>query len=620
MIKDSIFSEIKELQETSFLVGASVSSSTKKTQHPKPKKSIPLIIDPERLPRIELEFNPDTKDIAVHFPYSKTALTAIKEVSGRKWNKQEKVWTIPFDCLDELVSIFPIEKVRFTEELERVIEERELLVDKRDEWKRLAFDSNIPVSKYKFYTEPWNHQLIGFKFLVLFPSCGLLDECGLGKGKQAIDTAVFRKQRGLVNKCLVLCPNEAKYMWEDEIQKHSKEKFIVIEGTKQKRLELLKSDEYFFYIINYNILGIEDYIEALRLLGAEMIVADEVHTVKNPKARWSKGFLGLNAPFKVAMSGTPLLNKVEDTWVMLKWLDPMGFPDFYTFRDRYCIMGGFTTKAGIPTQVIGYRNISVFRDKLYSVAVRRLKSEVMDLPEKTYQYYEVEMDYEQMCIYDTWRETTKKEIENTPENEWNEMLAITRLLRLSQIADSPCLIEKEDSTACCKLDFLTSFLEDFFVDYPNNKIVIWSRFIKMLEMIYETSQKYGALLVYGKTPSNTRHKLVKKFREQEQLHIMVANPAVLGQGYSLTEATTAIFFDNSFSIKDRKQAEDRIHRGTSTGTVTIIDLVTKGTVDEYIIKTLNKKRKLFERFVEKEEYLLKKMDKEEFLELLGERN
>ena len=141
---------------------------------------------------------------------------------------------------------------------------------------------------------------------------------------------------------------------------------------------------------------------------------------------------------------------------------------------------------------------------------------------------------------------------------------------------------------CGKLDELINILDEV-----DGKVIIWANFVYNIEKIIKTLEdKFGAMSVvsiYGDVPVVVRNSAVKNFQENEKVRFFVGNPSTGGYGLNLTKANTVIYFSNSFNLEVRQQSEDRAHRIKQKKSVTYIDLIAKGTIDEFVLKSLNQK-------------------------------
>ena len=292
-------------------------------------------------------------------------ITAIKELPNRNYDPKSRIWEVPVDKLPYLVSKFKDTPIT-------------IYYDKLD-----IKQSLIP-KDFKFKTKPYGYQLDGVEYGLNHESFILADDQGLGKTKQSLDLAVLRKQLGQVKQCLIICGvNSLKYNWQDEVKIHTDEDVFVLgtryrkngntyTGSTQDKIDDLKNHNEFFLIVNIETLRNEDFVKELRKKSdvINMIIFDEFHHCLTPTSAQSRGLQKLtDFKYKVAMTGTPVLNAPLDVYVALKWL-AVENANFSTFRNYYCTFGGFGGH-----QVTGYKNLDILKQSLSSCMLRRLKAD-----------------------------------------------------------------------------------------------------------------------------------------------------------------------------------------------------------------------------------------------------
>jgi SNF2 family DNA or RNA helicase len=238
-------------------------------------------------------------------------------------------------------------------------------------------------------------------------------------------------------------------------------------------------------------------------------------------------------------------------------------------------------------EIIGYKNLDELTDKLDTFSYRVLKKDCLDLPEKNYTVRYVGMTPEQRQMYQDISEEAMIEFEDG--ELVTSLQMITALLRFQQIlsghlpTDDGNLVEFNTQ----RLDAMMSCIEEV-----SGKIIIWSRFRYDIVRIKDAlAKKYGSHSVvtyYGDTSDEERQNAIASFQHGDA-RFFVANPATAGYGLTLTEANTVIYYANDFNLETRIQSEDRCHRIGQKNTVTYIDLICEGTVDEKIVQALRDK-------------------------------
>ena len=524
----------------------------------------------------------------ISFPYDTRIIDIIRSFPTKYWSPDDKEWEVPVLKLNEMknrLSEFDVEISG-----EELLEKKEVLAPK----------------DFEFKTKPFEHQVIGFNFGLNHQNWLLGDEQGLGKTKQVIDIAIAKKLSEGYKHCLIVCGvNGLKWNWREEIRTHSNEEsFIlgqrlkkgkVVIGSTQDKIHdldmLITSPETisaYFLITNVESLRNDEIVAKISELcknkSIGLIAADEVHKMKNPTSQQGKGFLKLNSECKIAMTGTPLMNTPLDLYIILKWL---GYEkhSFYAFRNHHCVMGGFG-----GYEVIGYKNMSELQEQLDTIMLRRLKEDVLDLPEKTYIDEYVEMKGKQEQIYKEVTAEIKANIDqiSIAPNPLAELIRMRQATGYTGILSSTI---KESA----KLDRMEELIDDA-VD-NGKKIVIFSNWTQMTDVIC-SRLKYRYGLITGQTKDNERQFVVDKFQNDPDVKILVGTIGALGTGLTLTAGTVEIFVDEPWNKALKDQAEDRCHRIGQNNNVTVYTLLTKNTIDERIHELVERKGALSDAIVD----------------------
>ena len=323
-------------------------------------------------------------------------------------------------------------------------------------------------------TKPFDHQLECFNLMKDEPYYGLFAEPGLGKTKIVLDILSYNKEKrvkkGRGISALVVCPNTLVENWMDEVIKHSDLRWVMVYGTpfmKRKRLD----DEGDVHIINYEALRKPEMFKFIMRKKFDYLILDESTAVKNPRSQQSKACVEIadSVKRKIIMSGTPVMNSPLDIFAQYKVLDRSIFGhNFYRFRNRYAVMGGYMNK-----QAIGWKNMESFKMRVFSCAVRKTKDECLDLPDKLYQVVNLDMTEEQAAIY----QSLKKEfIYEFRDVTVTAPIMLTRLMRFSQItAGFTKDVEgiEHDFKKNPKVDWLIEFIANLPLEA---KVVVFCRF------------------------------------------------------------------------------------------------------------------------------------------------
>lgn len=540
------------------------------------RDNIEIIIDkPNKLKKSII--NPQSGFI--YCSYNADIISKIKDLSTRVYIPEDKCWEIPYSLISTVCNKVLSD---YTITLKGVYHKS---VDK---------NSLIP-DDYEFKTKPFPHQFDGINYGLEHDTWLLGDDQGLGKTKQIIDIACVNK-RGGSKHCLIICGvNGLKYNWESEVAIHSNEKAWILGtrytkkgkkfiGTSQDKLNDLDNLPDCYFIItnietlrqlsykknNRTVFPIVDKINMLCKTGnIDCIVFDEAHKAKNPTSQQGKALLALKCKRKVALSGTFLMNSPMDLYVPLKWTGYIG-DSFYAFKKHYCVLGGFG-----GTDILSYKNLDELQNIMSVAMLRRLKTEVLDLPPKIRSTEYVEMGTKQAKIYEEVKTALRKDIDkiklsNNPMSE---------LIRLRQ-ATAYTGILSTTVTESAKMDRLEELVEE--LHNKNEKCIIFSNWSAVTEVIKNKLYKYNPAYITGDVDETTRNIEKERFQKDDKCEVMIGTIGALGTGFTLTAAQTVIFMDSPWNRALKDQAEDRAHRIGTKGTVNIITLVTKNTIDEVI--------------------------------------
>lgn len=432
---------------------------------------------------------------------------------------------------------------------------------------------------------------------------------------QVINLACIKKQQKGYKHCLIICGvNGLKWNWKSEIEKHSNEKGYILGtridkngkekiGTMNDRcLDLCdlvdnKEDiryytsinQSYFIITNIETLRNETIIKELKELCDKkiinMIALDEGHKCKDPTSQQGKALLKLNAETMISMTGTPLMNNPLDLYIHIKWLGYESH-NYYAFKQHYCVFGGFG-----GYQIVGYKHLDQLKEQFEEIMLRRLKKDVLDLPEKIYTTEYIEMTSKQEKIY----KEVFSEIQNNIDLVSSAINPLAEMIRLRQATGYTGILSSTIKESA-KLDRLEEIIEELVQN--NKKAIIFSNWTSMTNPTYERLKKYNPAIITGETKDNERKEQEKKFMEDASCKIIIGTTGAMGTGLTLTAATTVIFLDEPWNRALREQAEDRAHRIGTTENINIIFLICKNTIDERIHQIVEQKGQLSDLLVD----------------------
>ena len=415
---------------------------------------------------------------------------------------------------------------------------------------------------------------------------------------------------GHIKRVLIVAPTSVVAVWPQELENYAAFPFTVraLLGTRDKRLKELNDLERFPYehlkaaVINYEAVRGDEIFEALQDYDADLIIADESQRIKTHDAAQSKAMhlLGDKARYKLILSGTPVQNEAVDIFSQYRFLDPSIFGDnFYSFRNRYCVMGGFNQK-----QIVKYKDLDTLIRKEHSIAYRVTKDEALDLPEQTFDDRVVPMSKKERSIYDRLRRDSYAELEGG--GTITATTVLTKLLRLQQFTGG-FLVEDDAArpklVSRGKLDALEDILQDYVVE-GRKKLVIFARFLPEIHEIEALCNKVlgkagmRAVAIYGDIKKEERGAIVQRFQTDPETTVFVGQIDTAGTGITLTAADTCVYYSVNFNFATYSQSLSRIHRIGQKNRCTYIHLVADQTIDETILQALAKKEDLAKTVVD----------------------
>jgi len=536
----------------------------------------------------------DDFSVFLRFDYNPGIVSAIKDgiiTAHRSWDPEKKQWEIDyseFNKLKEALSSF-----------DWVVENEDIVP------KPVEVDPN-----FDFKTAPMTHQLEGIQYGLDHTRFLLGDQQGLGKTKQIIDLACIRKKTFGFKHCLIIaCVNSLKWNWLEEIEKHSNETGFILGqymmprrkklaiGSNADKLAQLEQigkgseiDSHYFIITNIESLRNPDIAAKLKELCdnhiIDMIAADEIHRCKNLDTKQGQGLIQLQPSYRVAMTGTPLINTPLDLYAILKWLGYQPY-EFKSFKYHFCRYDEWGN-------IIGYKNIDQLRDQLSAIMIRRTKEEVMPyLPEKIYKTEYVELTDEQKKVYNDVIDG----VINDESLETAQDCELVLKLRLRQVSGG--IGPFRNLKKVPKLDRLEQLVEEAV--YAGTKVIVYSNWVEGIEPAIERLSKYNPVVITGATDDADRQALVNKFQNDPEVKVIIGTIGALGTGFTLTAATEVIFLDEPWNAATEDQAIDRAHRIGTKSAVTIHILISYGTYDEDVHDIVLGKKELSNNIVDRQD-------------------
>jgi superfamily II DNA or RNA helicase len=412
----------------------------------------------------------------------------------------------------------------------------------------------------------------------------LADDMGLGKTLQTLSLLSLKKMEGKPS--LVVCPTSLLGNWADEAAKWTPDLKVQIMHGPQRKEHFSKIADYDILITSYALVArdLEHYLEA----DLNVLVLDEASIIRNPDTQSAKALRKLKAEARVALTGTPVENAVRDLWSLYAFLLPGYLGSREDFKNRY-----EQALAGAQPDENVLRRL---RLRVEPFMVRRTKAEVAkDLPQKLEQVLWCEPSKLQKEAYE---EILRHGVTKVDELEGGRarIQMLTVLLRLRQascdlrLLGSEQISEKELAMLSAKLEMLVDLLKE--AKRGGHRVLVFSQFTQMLGIIRETLENEGITMSYLDGSTRDRAGEVRKFQETNGPDVFLISLKAGGYGLNLTAADTVVHFDPWWNPAVEAQATDRAYRIGQTKPVTVYKLITRGTVEEKILKLQDKKRGL----------------------------
>ena len=551
------------------------------------------------------EISPPSKisglsSLVVQFDFSQYIVDALKSIPTYYYHKKDKVWEFPICYLGRL-----LDNLTFLDDITL-----KLLDTPESDGFRFRRNFNLEplseIERVSFKASPFPHQLEAVDFMLKQEKSLLLDGCGVGKSLEMILFAETLKKRGLIDHCLVITGVAGlRGNWEREIAKFSHESSVVIgkyitrTGTTRyrsmdKRAEQLKNKiDEFFVLLNVESLRDKKIIEAINKSENKfgLIAFDEAHKIGAPNTDQYANLMKLDAPFKVAATGTLAVNSPVSCYSSLKFTGN-DQAILTAFKSQYCNFGGFK-----DSQIIGYKNLEVLREEIAACSLRRTLYDVRaDIPELTIDVEYLEMDDNQQKFYEAIKEGVKEEADKIELKSGN-LLALTTRLRQATACPSLLTTQAIDSI---KVNRAFEYIQE--ITSQGEKVVVFSVFKEPLHQLAAKLDGFRFSINTGDTPDPVAFDNMLRFQEDPNEQIFLGTCAKAGTGFTLNSSMYLIFIDTPYTFALFEQSYQRVHRVNNTRPAFIKVLVCSDSIDERVQEIVATKKELGEYLTEGKEF------------------
>jgi SNF2 family DNA or RNA helicase len=424
---------------------------------------------------------------------------------------------------------------------------------------------------------PMEHQKVAIEKLLANDRYILADDMGLGK----TTSAIIASMESGAKKVLIICPASLKINWQREIENYSDKKTLIVEGKKW-------GSTFDYYIINYDIIKNYHSMESVAL-GEEirqpilkekfdLVIIDEAHYISNPTAQRTKLINDIvdKIPKVWLLTGTPMTSRPINYYNILKIVQSPIALNWQTYVKRYCGGYQFTVNGKKIWNTGGATNLDELRDRTKNLVLRRMKTDILDLPDKIITPIFLDL---KSTFYDEELEDFMR-ITNDNKNKESISITINRLMKVRQVI----AYEKVEYTS----EIIDRCLEQ------GKKVIVFTNFTMTLDMLHEKYKK-NSVVLDGRMSKEKRQQSVDRFQNEDKIKIFISNIIAGGVGITLTSAEVVIMNDLSFVPAHHSQAEDRAFRYGQKKNVIVYYPIFENTMEKIVYNILNKKKNIIDQ-------------------------
>jgi SNF2 family DNA or RNA helicase len=430
---------------------------------------------------------------------------------------------------------------------------------------------------------PMEHQKVAIEKLLANDKFILADDMGLGKTTAAVIASLESNAR----KILIVCPASLKINWQREIENYTDRRILLVEGRRW-------GSTFDFYIINYDILknfhttdkseDSDDY-KLLVNAGFELAIVDEAHYISNNTAQRTRLLNDVleQIPKVWLLTGTPMTSRPINYFNLLKIVESPLTLNWQSYVRRYCAGYQFRVGQRKVWNTSGASNLDELRERTKSLVLRRMKTDILDLPEKIVTPVYLEL---RNTFYDDELEEFMRISKDNKENE-SITVTLNRLMKIRQLI----AIEKVPYT--CELI-------DKCID-QGKKVIVFTNFTSSLDLLQEKYKK-TCVTLDGRMSKERRQESVDKFQNNDKAKVFISNIIAGGVGITLTAAEIVIMNDLSFVPAHHSQAEDRAYRYGQKNSVLVYYPIFENTIEKIVYNMLQKKKGIIDQVMGDGEY------------------
>jgi superfamily II DNA or RNA helicase len=420
----------------------------------------------------------------------------------------------------------------------------------------------------------------------------LADEMGLGKTIQAIAACALLHRLGKAARTLVVAPASLKTEWEEQIQRFTTLPYRLVFGSRKKRLALYGSPA-FFTVTNYEQV-VRDGLEINRILKPDVVILDEAQRIKNWTTKTAQAVKRLESRYAFVLTGTPIENRIDEIYSLMDFLNPGVLGPLFRFNREFYDLDD----RGRP---VGYRNLDQLHARIRPFMLRRRKADVeTELPDRTDQTFLVPLSGEQKNRYldhEAQAARLASIAKRRPLTQQESEKLLRELAMMRMVCDTNYILDPKERS-CPKLAELEKVLEECR-ENSDVKVLVFSEWERMLELIQGLCKRLrlGYALHTGSVPQLRRRAEIQRFKNDPGCRVFLSTDSG-STGLNLQSASVVINCDLPWNPARLEQRISRAWRKHQTRPVTVIHLVSEGTIEQRMIGTLKAKQALADGVLE----------------------
>ena len=440
----------------------------------------------------------------------------------------------------------------------------------------------------------YDYQKEGVKRIVKEGRILLADEMGLGKTIQAIAATEIFANYFSVNKVLIICPTSLKFQWKREIEKFSNRNATVVEGLIHKRKDLYKSPS-FYKIISYGICRSD--LELINTYSPDLVIIDEAQRIKNWKTQTAQSVKKIVSEYAIVLTGTPLENKIDELHSIIEYIDRYKLGPLFRFLYNH-------QQLDENGKLKGYKNLREINSTLGDILLRRTKNEIMDqLPGRIDKNFFIDLTKEQQTDHNSYYDTVCQLVNKwsrqgfLSETDRDRLLLCLNCMRM--VCDSTYILN-QDTNHGNKISEFTELLDELLQN-DENKVVVFSQWKKMFELVIKELEKLNIPFVYlnGDISAKQRKQIIDAFQDNPEIKIFLSTDAG-GVGVNLQSANILINLDLPWNPAVLEQRIGRIYRLGQKKHVQVFNFIARLSIEHRILYLLDFKKSVFKGVIEEE--------------------